>query len=61
MKITLTTTMAGPDGVARAGTVLDLPQAQADDLITRRSARAFDKERDERAPRGITKAAESKE
>jgi hypothetical protein len=50
--------MAGPEGVAKAGTVLDVPQAKADELLKSRAARAFDKDRDAKAPRGISKAAE---
>lgn len=59
VKITLMTTMAGPDGIARAGTVLDVPQAKADELLKSRAARVYDKSRDERAPRGLVKAAEA--
>jgi hypothetical protein len=53
--------MAGPEGVAKAGTVLDVPQAKADELLHSRHARAFDKDRDAKAPRGLTKAAETME
>lgn len=56
MKVTQTAVYAGPDGVARAGTVLDLPQPEADQRIKDRSARPFDKERDAKKPFGLQKA-----
>lgn len=56
MKITLTTIYAGPDGTARPGTVLDLPQDRAEHLLKQRCARPFDKLRDKRAPQGIVAA-----
>jgi hypothetical protein len=52
MKVTMTTLMAGPDGVAGRGTVLDLPQDQAEQLIRSRQARPYDRERDKKAPVG---------
>jgi hypothetical protein len=55
MKVTLTGIWAGPEGVARPGTVLDLPQAKADELLKVRAARIFDKDRDAKALRGLTK------
>lgn len=56
MKVTLIGTLAGPDGCARPGTVLDVPQAKAEELLKVRAARMFDKERDEKSPRGLVKA-----
>jgi hypothetical protein len=59
MKVTLNGTWAGPDGTARAGTVLDLPQLRADELLKSHAARVFDKERDAKAPRGLVKPPEN--
>lgn len=61
MKVTLNGIWAGPDGVARPGTVLDLPQQRADELLKARMARMFDRERDEKSPRGLTKPEKVKE
>ena len=58
MKITLQTISAGPMGVARAGTVLDVSPEQAEQLIKERCARPYDRERDEQAPHGYTQAKE---
>lgn len=58
MKITLRTIWAGPMGVARPGTVLDVPTEQAEQLFKQRSARPYDKEKDEKAPHGYQKAKE---
>ena len=55
MKITLTTCMAGPLGVARPGTVLDMPEPQAKQMLADRMGREFDKQRDAKAPQGLTK------
>lgn len=61
MKVTLNTIFAGPDGTARPGTVLDVSQAVADELLKTRCARPFDRERDANAPRGLTKPKEPSE
>lgn len=58
MKVTLTTLLAGPQGVAKVGTVLDLPSDQAEQMIKSRYARRFDKERDRKAPVGLVKPPE---
>lgn len=56
VKVTLVQTLAGPDGCAKPGTVLDVSQQKADELLKARAARMFDRQRDEKAPRGLTKA-----
>jgi hypothetical protein len=53
MKVTMQTILAGPKGVARPGTVIDLPQAQAEELIAKRYARAYDKQLDAKAKLGL--------
>ena len=58
MKITLQTLAAGPQGVARPGTVLDLPQQQAEEMISQRSARPYDKDRDHKARHGYERPEE---
>ena len=58
MKVTTTKLMAGPNGVARVGTVLDLPADQAESMLKSRIVRPFDKERDKKAKVGFTKAPE---
>ena len=52
MKVTLTRTAAGPQGVALPGTVIDLKEAEAKAAIEDRSAREFDPARDAKAKRG---------
>lgn len=61
MKITMTSIAAGPQGVARRGTVLDVPEAEGKDLIDRQFARAFDSKRDAKNIRGFVKAQDSNE
>ena len=56
VKVTLVQTLAGPEGSAKPGTVLDVSQQKADELLKARAARLFDRSRDEKAPRGLTKA-----
>lgn len=56
VKVTLVQTLAGPEGCAKPGTVLDVPQNKADELLKARAARPFDRDRDDKAPRGLTKA-----
>lgn len=46
MKITMLTTMCGPNGNADPGSVLDLPKKDADDLIAGQFARQYDAEKD---------------
>jgi hypothetical protein len=59
VKITMLTCAAGPDGVARRGTVLDVPQQEAEEMIKGLYARNYDKERDAKAPVGRVKAPEN--
>lgn len=56
MKVTLTTLACGPQGVAKPGTVLDVPQEQAERMIADRMARPHDKDRDAKAPHGFAPA-----
>lgn len=58
VKVTLTRIAAGPDGVARTGTVLDVKEDEGKALIANQSARPFDPQRDAKAKRGWTKARE---
>jgi len=58
MKVTLLSCLAGPDGVARPNTVLNVPEALAKEWIDKRSARKFDAKRDEKFPVGMTKPVE---
>lgn len=58
VKVTMQTIMAGPDGVAKPGTVLDVPQQFGDQLLAGRYARPFDKDRDSKSPRGLAKPKE---
>lgn len=55
MKITMITCAAGPGGVARPGTVIDLPNNQAEQLVKERYARPFDRSVDAKAPHGLQK------
>lgn len=56
MKIVLTGTMCGPKGNGYRGTVLELPDEEAKQLIRDRSARPYDHAKDSRAPHGLVKA-----
>jgi hypothetical protein len=58
MKVTMCKIAAGPQGVARRGTVLDVPEKEGQDLIEKQIARQYDAKRDEKAVKGWTKAAE---
>ena len=53
MKVTMQTIMAGPQGVARPGMVVDFPQAVAEQLIRDRFARLYDKQLDAKAKVGL--------
>lgn len=59
MKVTMTATMAGPSGVARPGTVLDVPEQRAKELVEGHFARPYDAERDRKAQTGLQKAPET--
>ena len=61
MKVTMQKIAAGPQGVARRGTVLDVPEAEGKELIDRQIARAFDAKRDAKNVRGWTKAQDNNE
>jgi hypothetical protein len=61
MKVTMQKIAAGPQGVARRGTVLDVPEKEGQDLIDRQIARAYDSKRDVRAIKGWTKAQDNQE
>lgn len=61
MKVTMLTTMAGPQGVCRAGRVLDLPPAQAKELVDGRFARDYRPEEDARRPVGMQIAKDKEE
>lgn len=57
MKVTMTKIAAGPGGVARPGTVLDVKEEEGKSLISQLAARPFDPQRDAKAKRGWTKAS----
>lgn len=59
MKVTMLTCLAGPNGNARPGTVLDIPQPEAEEFIKERFARPYDAERDKKSPRGLFVAPET--
>jgi hypothetical protein len=54
-------TMAGPQGVALRGRVVDLPDEQAKQVIATGSARPFNKEQDAKKPVGMTRAKDAEE
>lgn len=58
MKVTMTKIAAGPCGVARTGTVLDVKEGEGKELVEGQFARAFDAQRDAKAKRGWTKASD---
>lgn len=53
MKITMLQTMAGPQGVARRGRVIDVDDKFGAELLAGHYARKFDKDKDDRRPRGM--------
>ena len=55
MKVTLLTTLCGPEGNAAPGAVLELTKDKATKMIESRFARPYDHERDRKAKRGLTK------
>ena len=61
MKVTMQKIAAGPGGVARPGTVLDVSEAEGKQLIEKQFARSYDAQRDSKRPRGWVKAADSQE
>lgn len=58
MKVTMVSLAASPEGVARPGTVLDVPEQRAKELVERRHAVLFDKDRDAKKPQGWVKGSE---
>ena len=58
MRITMATCLAGPNGIARPGTVMDMPEKVAKEWIDKRFALPFDKDRDKKASVGLTSAPE---
>jgi len=61
MKITMQTMAAGPLGVAKPGSVIDVPQQEAEQMMAGKFARPFDKDRDRKAKLGWDVARESDE
>lgn len=55
VKVTMTTCAAGPQGIARPGTVLDLPDQRAKEMIDGHFARDYDAGKDAKNPRGFSK------
>lgn len=58
MKVTMTKIAAGPQGVARPGTVLDVKEDLGKQLVNGAFAREYDAQRDAKANRGWTKATD---
>jgi hypothetical protein len=58
MKITMQKIAAGPTGIARRGTVLDVPEAEGKDWIERQIARPYDAKRDAKRPQGWQRAVD---
>lgn len=61
MKVTMTKTAAGPQGVARPGTVLEVKEDEGKQLLTDTAARPYDPQRDAQAKRGWRKAPDKAE
>lgn len=59
MKVTMVACMAGPNGVAKPGTVLDVPADKAKELLDGRYAREYDAERDRKNQQGLQRAPEA--
>lgn len=58
MKITMITTLCGPEGSAFPGTVLEMEEKKAAEMIREHYARPYDKEKDRDAKQfGLQKAA----
>jgi len=57
MKVTMTKIAAGPMGVARHGTVLDVKEDEGKELLADQAARPYDPARDAKNKRGWTKAS----
>ena len=55
VKVTMTATLAGPEGNARPGTVLELPEQDAKEMIANQKARQYDPARDKKNPQGLAK------
>ncbi len=61
MKVTMQKLAAGPQGIARKGTVLEVKEDVGKDLIERQIARAYDAQRDAKNRKGWVKAQDSRE
>ncbi len=59
MKVTMVTLAAGPQGIAKPGTVLDVNEAKAKELIEGNFARQYDPDRDRKNQQGFSKPPES--
>lgn len=59
VKVTMTATMAGPQGVAKPGTVLDVNEQRAKELVDGHYARTYEEQRDARNPHGLQKPPET--
>lgn len=55
MKVVMMAAMAGPQGTARRGKVLDLPNKQAEELVAGHFARPYDHEKDKKRDFGLDK------
>ena len=53
VKVTMQKLYAGPDGVARPGTVIDLPEPRAAEFKRDNAARDYNKDLDAEKPQGI--------
>ncbi len=60
MKVTMVSTMAGPQGVARRGRVLDIEEKDAKVLVDGGYARKYEHEKDRNSPVGFVKAEDAK-
>ena len=56
VKVTMNTLLACPQGVARPGTVLDLPEAKAAELKAGNFARDYKPDKDAKNPHGMQQA-----
>jgi len=59
MKVTMLGCWARPEGIAKAGAVVEVTDKVGKELIDTHSARPFDGERDKKAPRGLVKPPET--
>ena len=59
MKVVLTGVAACPQGVAKPGTVMEMREEDAKDLIARHHAREYNAERDRKSPHGYARPPET--